>query len=698
VTGNKLCPLCGKEYGSLERFCPDDGTALRDVEPSSDLVGRVLADRYLVVRKLGVGGMGQVYLAEHVRMRRKSAVKVMKPELLHSADAISRFTREAGNASQVAHTHVAAIYDFGETNDGIVYLAMEYVDGEPLTAIIQREGALPPPRAAEITRQAAEGLSAAHELGIVHRDLKPDNIMVARNRDGSDLVKVVDFGIAKVMEADDQKVTRTGLVIGTPAYMSPEQVVGGDIDGRSDLYSLALVAFNMLTGQLPFPGRSTPESVFVRLTTPAKTLASVKPDVEWPAAVQAVLDRALAREPDARYQSAREFGHELARAVQWMSGPPRGPFDTYVPPFAPPQSTVGTLPGGVSGGTPSRAAPAAASAESVGAATVAAEVAPPRAPRSRTGRLVAAAAAATLGAVGVAVIAVGRRSDEPTPRQVRADSVAAPPTQRSQKSPAAGGTAASQPGAPAISPSANPPATTSVPASPPRQPSSEPARDSANPRRAPAVIDSNGDRTVTLRVPASPSKRTQRPTPVPPAAVPPAAATPGASTMGAGAPAPTAPTTDTAAKVGPTTVRPEPPRPESAVGTPAAPTSAAVANREAERAAAAAEVRRTVEELVQALSARDMSRFQRAYPDMTAAEREGWQALFGSRDVSDFSARLVRADQPEIDGTTARISFGVRLEYKDREQGRVNRLQPYRATLQRGSGGWRVALLREAEG
>jgi serine/threonine-protein kinase len=229
----KICPVCSTEYPANERFCPRDGTALRSQAGANDLVGSVIAERYHVLKKLGEGGMGQVYLAEHVKMGRKSAVKVMNPGMVQNVDAISRFNREAANASRINHPNVAGIYDFGETADGLIYLAMEFVEGEPLTNVIKHHGALPPLRASEIARQVAEGLSVAHDMGIVHRDLKPDNIMIGRGRNGADLVKVVDFGIAKAAASDQQKVTKTGMVVGTPEYMSPEQLSGDPLDARS---------------------------------------------------------------------------------------------------------------------------------------------------------------------------------------------------------------------------------------------------------------------------------------------------------------------------------------------------------------------------------------------------------------------------------------------------------------------------------
>ena len=315
----KICPQCGTEYELDQRFCPRDGSTLKQQGGTTgDLVGTIIADRYSVIRKLGEGGMGTVYLAEHVKMGRKSAVKVMNPGMVHDTDAIARFNREASNASRINHANVAAVYDFGETSDGLIYLAMEFIEGPALTKVIEEAGALNPSRAAEITRQASEALSVAHDMGIVHRDLKPDNIMLAKGRDGADIVKVVDFGIAKAANNDAQKVTKTGLVVGTPEYMSPEQLAGDKLDGRSDTYSLALVAFAMLTGKLPFPADTVQESMILRLTDKPKGLGEMKSDVPWPAEVQQVMDKALESDAAARYQTASEFGRALHKAVSAM--------------------------------------------------------------------------------------------------------------------------------------------------------------------------------------------------------------------------------------------------------------------------------------------------------------------------------------------------------------------------------------------
>jgi hypothetical protein len=361
----KICPTCGTEYPLSERFCPRDGTALRAAANQTDLLGSVVADRYHILKKLGAGGMGTVYLAEHVKMGRKSALKVMNPGMNTDPDAVARFNREASNASRLSHPNICGIYDFGETPDGMIYLAMEFIEGSALTDIIEKGGPLQPARAASIIHQTADALQIAHDAGIVHRDLKPDNIMVAKNRDGSDLVKVVDFGIAKASTSEAQNVTKTGMVVGTPEYMSPEQLAGDKLDGRSDIYALGLVAFNCLTGALPFSATSAQEAMIMRLTDMPRALAEVRPDVAWPEAVQATLDLALARDAKDRYQSAAQFGREFASALAAMPAHPTDEAGTVVmsapatvaarPPM-PPTRVGGRA--AASGGTTTTVAPA----------------------------------------------------------------------------------------------------------------------------------------------------------------------------------------------------------------------------------------------------------------------------------------------------------------------------------------------------
>jgi serine/threonine protein kinase len=319
VATTKICTQCGTVYDINQKFCPADGSPLRFQSADDPLIGQMVAERYQILSLIGEGGMGRVYLAEHVRMGRKSAVKVINPALATTADAISRFNREAANACKINHPNVAQVYDFGEMADGTLYLAMEFVDGETLDAIVSREGSLPPARAAQITKQVADALYAAHHLDIVHRDLKPENVMVARHLDGSDWVKVVDFGIAKTVQRDgrgSQTVTMTGVSLGTPEYMSPEQLAGETLDHRTDIYSLGLVLFNMLTGDLPYPKVTSKETLVRRLTSRPRTLADLRPDVVWPPALQGALDRALATEAAERFDNVGEFGRAVVRAVE----------------------------------------------------------------------------------------------------------------------------------------------------------------------------------------------------------------------------------------------------------------------------------------------------------------------------------------------------------------------------------------------
>ena len=324
----KLCPVCSTEYPDDVRFCPNDGQTLRALSAGQDLLGQVIADRYHILKKLGEGGMGQVYLAEHVKMGRKGAIKVMTPAMVHDPDAVARFNREASNASRISHPNVCAIYDFGETPDGLIYLAMEFIEGEPLTNLLEHGAALPVERAVRIFVQVADALQAAHDLGIVHRDLKPDNIMRSRARDGSDVVKVVDFGIAKAVGGDDtQRVTKTGLVVGTPEFMSPEQLSGDKLDGRSDIYSLALVLFKMLTGTLPFQASTVQETMIKRLTDEPLKLAEARPDLHFPVGLQEALDAGLARTPADRYQSVTRFAADVMKVV----GSPRASAQVAVP-------------------------------------------------------------------------------------------------------------------------------------------------------------------------------------------------------------------------------------------------------------------------------------------------------------------------------------------------------------------------------
>jgi serine/threonine protein kinase len=329
MSNHKLCPTCGASYGAENAFCPLDSTPLRPIVEGDKLIGSVVAGRYLVSDRIGAGGMGAVYRAQDVRLQRPAAIKVLHATLNQDSDALARFSREASNASKINNEHVVHVYDFGETEDGVPYLAMEFVPGESLRAVLEREGPLAPARAAKLLGQIAHGLEAAHQLeeAVVHRDLKPDNVLVTTDRSGHELAKVVDFGISKAIRNDAQRVTKTGFVTGTYEFMSPEQVTGGEVDQRSDIYALGLVAFLMLTGKLPFPGGTPEHSMLMRLTEPPRPLRAMHPEMHWPEEVQRVFDRALARDPAGRFDSAEEFAAQLGREIEsWQSRPsPRRP-------------------------------------------------------------------------------------------------------------------------------------------------------------------------------------------------------------------------------------------------------------------------------------------------------------------------------------------------------------------------------------
>ncbi len=311
----KTCPTCGKEWPDSAVFCGDDATPLAgEPEPEDEGLEGTIVGHYRIVDRLGGGGMGTVYLGEHQGLRRRDAIKVLNRTLAGDPDALARFHREARNASTIAHENVCRVYDFGETADGLSFLAMELVEGPSVSELLEERGVLDPERAARITKQVAEGLQAAHDRGIIHRDLKPGNIMVVPRADGHDDVKVVDFGIAKAAGgSEDQEVTRVGLVAGTPEYMSPEHLRGEEPDPRSDVYSLGVVLYRMLTGKLPFT-REHPGP------TPMPLREAHSGGV-FPPGLQDVVDKALAHHPGQRFQSAREMGQAVMDAAKDVPPP-----------------------------------------------------------------------------------------------------------------------------------------------------------------------------------------------------------------------------------------------------------------------------------------------------------------------------------------------------------------------------------------
>jgi serine/threonine-protein kinase len=243
-----------------------------------DRTGQVLGEKYRLARLIGEGGMGAVYEAQHLVVKRRFAVKLLRPELAKNTEAIARFRREAEAAGALESEHVAAVTDFGEAPDGAPYIVMEYLVGESVAALLEREGPLPVPRAVSILLQVCRGLEVAHDAGIVHRDLKPDNLFVIKRTDGSDLVKILDFGIAKLQGgATGVQVTRTGSAPGTPHYMAPEQARGEKaIDRRTDIYALGVILYELLSGERPHPGDSYNAILAHILTKQPAPLATVR--------------------------------------------------------------------------------------------------------------------------------------------------------------------------------------------------------------------------------------------------------------------------------------------------------------------------------------------------------------------------------------------------------------------------------------
>ncbi|MFZ5896714.1 MAG: protein kinase domain-containing protein [Myxococcota bacterium] len=277
--------------------------SLPEQENEEDLVGRVLAGRYRIVALLGAGGMGSVYRAEHVHMRKAVAIKVLHREMTSMPEVVARFEREAVAAARIEHPNVATATDFGSLENGSFYLALEFVEGQSLAALIRADGALEEPRALRIARQIADALAAAHAAGIVHRDLKPDNVMLVDREHASDFVKVLDFGIAKVKleHGGDQPLTQMGVVFGTPEYMSPEQARGLDVDARSDLYALGLILYEMLSGASPFRH----EDLVAVLTRQITMNPEPLPENVSAGASELVM-RLLRKEPADRLQTALE--------------------------------------------------------------------------------------------------------------------------------------------------------------------------------------------------------------------------------------------------------------------------------------------------------------------------------------------------------------------------------------------------------
>ncbi|HEX6631304.1 MAG TPA: protein kinase, partial [Gemmatimonadaceae bacterium] len=550
-------------------------------------------------------------------------------------------------------------------------LVMEYVDGEPLSSTLAREGPLEPARVAAIARQVAEALAAAHALGIVHRDLKPDNVMLAVGRDGRETVKVVDFGIAKAMEGVTQQVTRTGYRIGTPAYMSPEQIRGDTLDGRSDLYSLGCILFELLTGHPPFEGEVGEIVVGRRLTEQPPHPRDL--DAGVPKALDEITVRLLARSPDDRFASAEDLLATLAATPVGESGMWRLPFarrparQTHTP--TPRGITISgveqRLPSGqLRTPPPVPLSPAVASPITVGtaAAPAAAASGVRRAPRDRRRhRPLVLASGGLLAVVAVAgVLLTYQDSDAPANATVAShDSLPAT---------APGGVAPVPPAAtraaPSVSGAADPTAVDAAPS-----PATPSTRDTGS-----AIRD-----TPATRVPVTPPSPAPRP-------APPRVTTAPRETAGAAAP-------DRSVAVVPT----PPSAPTAPVSPPAAapPTSSsppAAGSPDSEAAAAAADragIQQVIGDYMRAFDARDAAAARRVYPDV---DTRAWEA----RQLTNWSAKLVEQPAVTLRGATAEASFAYELAFFHPQTGMSRTTLAAHATLQRTAAGWRIQRLDAA--
>src|SRR5688500_83569 len=317
----KECPKCDLCYGDEVAVCQFDQTQTRLSLPG----GQLIADRYWLEKRLGRGAMGQVYLARDKKFdTRRVAVKTVRQDILNSEDlqegeAIARFEREAQAAASIQHPNTVSVTDYGESEDGVFYLVMEYVDGETLHRLLRREGTLPVKRAVRFLRQIADGVEAAHDMGILHRDLKPANIfLMQRGKSGDGFIKVGDFGLAKIVnqtvtDFSSNATPSSRGIIGTPEFMAPEQMqpeLGVDI--RADIYALGTIAYLMLGGRTPFSGDMM-QLVMQKIMHKAPPLSSIRTEI--PADVERVIMRSLEIDPNERHASVNEWITDLEQAA-----------------------------------------------------------------------------------------------------------------------------------------------------------------------------------------------------------------------------------------------------------------------------------------------------------------------------------------------------------------------------------------------
>src|SRR5215472_13117120 len=321
----KVCPRCSEFYANDATYCPSDGTELK--KTNDPWLGRTIAARYRIVRRLGFGGMSSVYLARHVMIDRLSAIKVLRQELNLNPTHRERFLREARAVNRINHRNIVEITDLGEM-DGVAYLVMEYVDGGSLADEIKK-GAMPWQRAARIGMQIAAALGRAHQMGVIHRDLKPDNILLPRPSPGDsgeqDIVKLTDFGIAKIVDAP--ALTFSEQLFGTPGYIAPEYVEGLPVDKRADLYAVGVLLYQMMTGSLPYDAKGADllvSALRAAPVPPGKRVSGLPPELE-----RLLLDL-LSRRPEDRPQDAFAVIDALADTLRRHGGSDAAPPPVYL--------------------------------------------------------------------------------------------------------------------------------------------------------------------------------------------------------------------------------------------------------------------------------------------------------------------------------------------------------------------------------
>jgi tRNA A-37 threonylcarbamoyl transferase component Bud32 len=459
-----VCAECHKEFADQSKFCPFCGAVAVAGAAADPNLGKMVAGKYKVEKLLGQGGMGKVYLAHNVPLDQKVVLKVLLPEYGQDPDTVKRFQHEGRAASRLRHPNVIQVMDFGAMEDGTLYMAMEFLPGKDLAHLISNEFPLGEKRIARIGAQILAALVEAHAQNIIHRDLKPENVMIEQRRGDPDFVKVLDFGIAKITDAKT-KLTAAGLVCGTPEYMSPEQAKGADLDPRSDLYSVGVIVYQMVTGLLPFDSDTPVGFLMKHLTEPPMPPSQRQPEVEVSPDLEAFIMRSLSKDPAARFPSAEEMREALLTCVPEATGPVR-------------TATAQAVAAGASPSKPGVKAPTAAAKAAPQAKPKTKVEAEPEAPPAKSGGkggLIAAAVAAVVLAGGAGAFFATRGGGDakaPATAAAPAPAAAAP---AAPPAPTAPPLASPAPADPAPAAAATPPPAVEPPA-PPKPPEAGPKK------------------------------------------------------------------------------------------------------------------------------------------------------------------------------------------------------------------------------